>query len=217
MVARDDIVGGLREALQRGETIEKAMATFYRAGYRRQDIEDSARALYSSGVSTKPVQVAKPIPKKIVAQPVKKTKPIIPKAVAPAIKNPVQTNKIANSKSTIEQIGTYSKNLQKVSSYGDNDKVQKGIQAAINELKSIQKGEENKKHLMFKKKDAGASLIKSKKEGAKKQEISNYDSAPKKKKWPIVLLIALLVILFGALIAVIVFKPEIIDFFNSLF
>ncbi len=70
-----DIVEGLRNALSRGYTLEQAMMSFYNAGYKKEDIEESARALHEhpsqplshlqkstpKGI-TKPV--TKPIPSK---------------------------------------------------------------------------------------------------------------------------------------------------------
>ena len=40
-----DILGGLREALTRGESLKQAMISFYNAGYKKQEIEGAARAL----------------------------------------------------------------------------------------------------------------------------------------------------------------------------
>jgi hypothetical protein len=40
-----DIIEGLKLAMSRGETLEQAMNSFYNAGYKKQDIENSARQL----------------------------------------------------------------------------------------------------------------------------------------------------------------------------
>jgi hypothetical protein len=42
-----EIVEGLRLALSRGYTLERAMMSFYNAGYKKEEIEEAARALYS--------------------------------------------------------------------------------------------------------------------------------------------------------------------------
>ena len=43
----DEIIGGLISALSRGESLEKAMMTFYNAGYEKEEIEDSAKDVYN--------------------------------------------------------------------------------------------------------------------------------------------------------------------------
>lgn len=41
----DDLVAGLKLSLEKGESLKKAMNTFLNAGYKKEDIEDSANAL----------------------------------------------------------------------------------------------------------------------------------------------------------------------------
>ena len=70
---REDILGGLKSALIRGETLKRAMMTLYNSGYKKNDIEEAAAALQQM-ISQKVVvqeqtAVAKPVekivPKKI--------------------------------------------------------------------------------------------------------------------------------------------------------
>lgn len=42
--ANQEILGGIRSAILRGETLRDAMMTFYSAGYKKEEIEDAARA-----------------------------------------------------------------------------------------------------------------------------------------------------------------------------
>jgi hypothetical protein len=42
-MVREDIVGGLKLALLRGESLKEAMMSFYSAGYKKEDIEEAAR------------------------------------------------------------------------------------------------------------------------------------------------------------------------------
>ncbi len=42
----EEIIGGIVSALSRGESLEKAMMTFYNAGYEKEEIEDSAKEVY---------------------------------------------------------------------------------------------------------------------------------------------------------------------------
>ena len=44
-MVRDDILGALKSGLIRGETLKKAMMTLYNAGYKKNEIEESATAL----------------------------------------------------------------------------------------------------------------------------------------------------------------------------
>jgi len=44
-MAREEIVEGLRQAVSKGEQLEKAMASFSNAGYPKEDIEEAARVL----------------------------------------------------------------------------------------------------------------------------------------------------------------------------
>ncbi|MEK6824122.1 MAG: hypothetical protein AABY06_03745 [Nanoarchaeota archaeon] len=39
-MVNEEILGGLRHALNRGESLEKAMISFYNAGYRKDEIEE---------------------------------------------------------------------------------------------------------------------------------------------------------------------------------
>ncbi|MBI4116792.1 hypothetical protein HY449_03555 [Candidatus Pacearchaeota archaeon] len=42
---KEDIIRGLEGAMAKGETLERAMYSFYNAGYNKQDVEEAARAL----------------------------------------------------------------------------------------------------------------------------------------------------------------------------
>jgi len=42
---KEEILEGLKYAIARGESLPKAMMSFYNAGYLKQDIEEAARAL----------------------------------------------------------------------------------------------------------------------------------------------------------------------------
>ena len=45
-MVREDILGGLRNALARGQPLKQAMMSFYNAGYLKEEIEEAARALH---------------------------------------------------------------------------------------------------------------------------------------------------------------------------
>ncbi len=43
-MVKEEIVEGLKMAISKGEPLEKAMASFYNAGYKKEDIEEAAAA-----------------------------------------------------------------------------------------------------------------------------------------------------------------------------
>lgn len=45
MAIREDILGGLKNAAERGESIENAKSSFVNAGYSSEDVEEAAKAL----------------------------------------------------------------------------------------------------------------------------------------------------------------------------
>lgn len=75
-MAKEELVEGLRQAVSKGEPLEKAMMSFYNAGYLKGDIEAAAAAMvqtqnYSQSSSPAPIQKQpitqpmSPIPKPI--------------------------------------------------------------------------------------------------------------------------------------------------------
>src|SRR3989344_1440149 len=61
----EDIIGGLKNAVARGQTVQQAMQSFLNAGYAREDVEEAARNLRSNPTSSilspfKPLQQLKP-------------------------------------------------------------------------------------------------------------------------------------------------------------
>lgn len=78
-MVNNDILGGLRSALTRGYTLEEAMLSFFNAGYKREDIQEAAKALQSA-ISIQPQieMQPKPIwepPKKKIQAPLPPFKP----------------------------------------------------------------------------------------------------------------------------------------------
>lgn len=53
---KEELVEGIRQALSKGEPLEKAMMSFYSAGYKKEDIEEAAAAAQSIGVMLQPAQ-----------------------------------------------------------------------------------------------------------------------------------------------------------------
>ena len=76
MVVKEEIVEGLRAALARGQSLTKAMMSFYNAGYSKQDVEEASQALQYPQIQPQvqqPVQPTKIQPQ--VQQPVQPTPP----------------------------------------------------------------------------------------------------------------------------------------------
>lgn len=187
-MVNEEIFGGLASALYRGESLQRAMMTFYNAGYKKEEIEEAARALHSQRAGQPTTQQTTPI------QP-------IPGTIAPSQK-PIE-------KKTIK---TQPQPRQKVSGYGpslsqDTEELKKEIGTAIHHLKQIKipsrikiiEGREGPKPPV---------II---------QKISDYAGAPPKPitKAVTLILVVLLILLLGALVAVFFFKEELIEIFNN--
>lgn len=61
-MVREDILGGLALAMQKGEPLQQAMMTFLNAGYRREEIDEAARFL--QGNSQQQIPNQRPLPAK---------------------------------------------------------------------------------------------------------------------------------------------------------
>ena len=55
-MVREDILGGLKLALSRGDSLQNAMQSFYNSGYKKEEIEEAARALHKQVVQQPPQQ-----------------------------------------------------------------------------------------------------------------------------------------------------------------
>jgi len=64
----NEILGGLKLALARGETIKQAMMSFYNAGYKKSDIEAATRLLHSQPQQLQKIPVQQVQPKKQIVQ-----------------------------------------------------------------------------------------------------------------------------------------------------
>ncbi len=58
----EEILGGLRLALSRGESLRQAMMSFYNAGYKKEEIEEAAKVAQNANIQP---QVQKPSPKQV--------------------------------------------------------------------------------------------------------------------------------------------------------
>jgi hypothetical protein len=123
----EEILGGLKSAIDRGESLKRAMMTFYNSGYKKEEIEEAARFLNERPAETKPqtqVVVVKPKPKLFgnLFQKKPEQKPVPPKEVSipTAPVEPV-------SKPSPQIVSSYGekpeqKPVQKISSYEKQEK-----------------------------------------------------------------------------------------------
>ena len=133
-MVKEELVEGIKQAISKGESIEKAMMTFYSAGYSKQDIEEAAAASQTPTSFQQPTQ---------------------PQAISS------QSPSLTEQQTTVPQ----------------PQKIQPGVV----------------------------------------QRVSAYGPKPNKKGMAItIILVVILLILVGILIAVILFKNEISDFFAGI-
>lgn len=59
---KQEIVAGLKSALERGYSIQQAIQSFINSGYNRQDVLDSARNINTAVISKIPVQPSELVP-----------------------------------------------------------------------------------------------------------------------------------------------------------
>ena len=110
---REDILGGLKLALIRGETLKKAMMTFYNAGYKKNDIEEAARELQQMTSQNVIVQKQTTIEKPVE------------KVVQKKIQQPISSQEVSNYGTTKKIQQPISS--QEVSDYGAPKKFNKTI------------------------------------------------------------------------------------------
>lgn len=197
-MVREDILGGLRSALARGQSIKQAMMSFYNSGYKKEEIEEAARVLYVE--QTKMVSQQKSMLEK------KEVKPSFFKRLFGKKKIPEEKN-LEKKKETLEKEKSEIKGTEK-----EIPKKEK-----ILEKSTIKKPVEIQRPYIGPKK-----VISSKQDLREKplapQRVSNYEQkTPKPKgKFVIILLVFILLILFGGLASVFLFKEELLRFLNSL-
>jgi len=196
-MVREDILGGLRTALARGQTLRQAMMSFYNAGYVKEEIEEAARTLQAEknqplqpqfvpGLITPIFQRTSPMesnssekPKEVLSQTAKLPQPIQsakPQTIqivsayglpAQPIQQPAQAQPIQQPVQTIQRVSAYGPPIQPI----------QPIQAQPQRIQQPLVGKPRGKTIIF-------------------------------------ILLALLIILVGGLIAVFFFKEEIISLFG---
>jgi hypothetical protein len=79
MAVRDDILGMLRTAVQRGKNLQQTVQSLYNSGYAKNEVDDAVQALNSSGFSqpAMPVNVPKQKPAPAPPAPAGQTQQIV--------------------------------------------------------------------------------------------------------------------------------------------
>lgn len=220
----EEIVGGLVSALSRGEPLEKAMMTFFNAGYKKDEIEESAQEVYNqlgpqvmgvkgslqetideiaikAGVTEDKTPKTPPNPNvnadKIQLQNVSEKK-------APEVNNlPKEKNKVP------QKISKYGPNNFNSNQYQNADEITNKIVDAIKGLK--QTNIPSRIEIVHRN-------IDSKPLPTVVQKVSDYSGAPPKtiSKAATYILFVVLILLLGALAAVFFFKEDLIKFFNNM-
>lgn len=220
----EEIVGGLMSALSRGEGLEKAMMTFYNAGYEKDEIEDSAKDVYNKlGPKAMGINGSLQATLDDIASKAGVAKKETPKEEAPAeeaVKDDKLDIKPIPDKKDFEPENPKkdnSANKPVVSIYGSDDHpsqyqnpddITNKIQEAIKSLRPV--NIPSKIEIVHKNEDTPQPTV--------IQHVSGYSEPPAKyaSKTITYMLIFILILLLGALVAVFLFKDDLIQVFNEL-
>ncbi len=112
-MVKEDILGGLRVALEKGNSLQQAMQSFYNSGYKKEDIEEAAREIQRRIYARQHPQPMQPQssthPKKPLSSP--QQKPLVTPQIKKPIHPPVQKN-IPPAKPAPQQINEPTQNPQ---------------------------------------------------------------------------------------------------------
>jgi len=96
---REDIIAGLKNAYERGESMQKAMQAFINAGYNKEEVEEAARFLnFSYSQQEQPASApAQQTQQKMQFQPLPKSPSLTEEIPVPNAPSPPQTQAITPS------------------------------------------------------------------------------------------------------------------------
>ena len=109
------ILGGLKSALARGESLKKAMMTMYNAGYKREEISEAARIVNKPRVAaqTQPASQSKQKPSLISkSKAPKKLAPQKTQQPVPSQEQTQVTKKLPKGKKTLQRVSNYGQPLK---------------------------------------------------------------------------------------------------------
>jgi hypothetical protein len=220
-MVNEEVVGGLISALSRGEPLEKAMMTFYNAGYKKEEIEESAREVYRqlgpeamgingslqdtlNEIATKAGLTKKPEEKKENTEPQEETPDKVQIQKASPSKN-INPNPNGPNNKAPQNVSGYGQ-INYNSQYQNADDITNKIIGAIKGLNQVTIP--SRIEIVQKTESKPSTVI---------QKVSDYSGAPKSiSKALTYVLIGVLILLLGALAAVFLFKADLIKFFNNI-
>jgi len=185
-MVREDILGGLKTALARGQTLRQAMMTFYNAGYIKQEIEEAAKALQ--------VERNQPLQPQFAQGPSQEAPIFQRTSLIGKDSNEEQKEVFSQTAKPVQPVQQPLQTIQKASAYGQPQQPQpQPVQPVQQPLQTIQK----------------ASAY------GQPPQIQQPPAKKPRGKAIIFILLSLLIILVGGLIAVFFFKDELLTFFNA--
>jgi len=127
----EEVLGGLRSALERGQTLERAMMTLFNSGYKKEEIEEAARSLLEFQPSAQlqppvktvakiPIVKQTPQPASLPKQQITPPQPtqIQKQSLQKQIPSVIQKSQVIQ-KPQIQQTIQVQKPIQKISNYGE--------------------------------------------------------------------------------------------------
>jgi hypothetical protein len=205
-MVNEEIVGGIKNALERGDSLRDAMMSFFNAGYDRKEIEEAAATLLH--YPTAKAETKAPIPE------IKKVEPKIEHKI-----EPIPVPKV----------------IQKVSSYGEEkpkeiikpkkkgflffkskSKEQKEMPKPIPKVIIHEEPKFIPKELPRTIINAMPQTTPKKIEKPVQRKVSSSSEMTPQEKAIIAILVGLLIFLVGLLITIFLFRQQLIDFISSM-
>ena len=194
-MVREDILGGLKTALARGQTLRQAMMSFYNSGYLKQEIEEAAKALQ--------VEKNQPLQPQFAQGP-SETAPIFQRTDLVEKDSNEEPKEVLSQTAKLAQPQT----IQKVSAYGQPTQPTQPKQP-----QQVQQPAQQSTQTIQKVSAYGQPAQPT--QPKQPQQVQQPQPAKPRGKAIIFILLALLIILIGGLIVVFFFKDKLLTFFNS--
>jgi len=186
-MVREDILGGLRNALARGQSLKQAMMSFYNAGYIKQEIEEAAKALQIE--KSQPLQQFTPVPGQVA--PIFQRTSAVKQDIGEKPKEILSQTAKLKQPQTVQKVSAYGPPAQPAQPQPIQQSVQQQVQLAqLQQLQQLQQMPKPIQKPLKEERPRGKGVI--------------------------FILLALLIILIGGLIAVFFFKDDILAFFESI-
>ena len=184
-MVREDILGGLKIALSKGQSLESAMQSFYNAGYEKEEIEDAARALYS----------------------MMRSQPAVPLVQPPALgKTPSSQSQDKNPQTAQNQTPAQLQTIQKPI----QPQPLRALPPPMVSQQEHQPSFVRQSEVVF---SSQPKLTQESLQS--QQIVSRYEPPKKKVDFVTIILVIILLVLLGILASVFFLKPQIVEFLNK--